>query len=239
MNVDMRLLTGTSGFAYKEWRGEFYPLDLSAAGMLRYYAERFSSVEINNTFYRMPSESALRQWAGDVPEGFTFVLKAPQLITHRKRLKEVEEPAAFFFDRARVLGPRLGPVLVQLPPNLKKDIPRLEAFLRLVPPDARVAFEFRNPSWFDDDLYALLTEHSAALCVAHGEEIETPLIATTDWGYVRLRQVNYEGPALQEWVGAIAAQPWKEAFVFFKHEDSGTGPKLARRFEEFFISSQI
>ncbi len=239
MNVDMRLLTGTSGFAYKEWRGEFYPLDLSAAGMLRYYAERFSSVEINNTFYRMPSESALRQWAGDVPEGFTFVLKAPQLITHRKRLKEVEEPAAFFFDRARVLGPRLGPILVQLPPNLKKDIPRLEAFLRLVPSDAKVAFEFRNPSWFDDDLYALLREHSAALCVAHGEEIETPLIATADWGYVRLRQVNYEGPALQEWVGAIAAQPWKEAFVFFKHEDSGTGPKLARRFEELFTSSQI
>lgn len=234
----MRLLTGTSGFAYKEWRGEFYPTDLSAAGMLRYYAERFGSVEINNTFYRIPTESVLEQWASEVPEDFTFVLKAPQSITHRRRLKETEEPATFFFERARVLGEKLGPILVQLPPNLKKDLPRLETFLKIVPPDLRVAFEFRNSSWFEDDLYALLRDHGAVLCIAHGEKIETPLVATADWGYVRLRQVSYEGSALEEWAGAVAAQPWNEAFVFFKHEDSGTGPKLAHRFEEIFTPGQ-
>jgi uncharacterized protein YecE (DUF72 family) len=230
----MRLLTGTSGFAYKEWKGSFYPDDLPASEMLRFYAERFPAVEINNTFYRMPSESVLRQWSEVVPEGFTFVLKASQQITHRKRLKEADEAVGYFFGVARTLERRLGPTLIQLPPNLKKDLPRLEKFLEAIPEDVRVAFEFRNPSWFEDDVYEALRARGAALCIAHDEEQETPLVATAGWGYLRLRQVQYDDSALDRWIGAIRAQDWSETYVFFKHEDAGTGPKLARRFEEIF-----
>lgn len=233
----MRLLTGTSGFAYKEWKGSFYPQDLPASGMLRYYAEHFRTVEINNTFYRMPSESVLRQWADQVPDDFTFVLKASQQITHRKRLKEVDEPVSLFFRVARELEGRLGPVLVQLPPNLKKDLQRLETFLDLVPKDARVALEFRHASWLEDDVFDALRAHGAALCIAQGED-ETPLVATADWGYVRLRQVVYDDQALSRWVTDIRAQSWSEAYVFFKHEEAGTGPRLARRFEELFRTTE-
>ncbi len=230
----MRLFTGTSGFAYKEWKGSFYPDDLPAAGMLRFYASRFHSVEINNTFYRMPSVATLTGWAEQVPDGFVFVLKASQQITHRKRLKDAAEPTAYFFGNAAVLGERLGPVLVQLPPNLKKDADRLAGFLSIAPADRRLAFEFRHASWFDDEVYALLREHGAALCIAQGEELETPFVATAPWGYLRLRQVAYEDEALGDWAKRIRDQAWTDAFVFFKHEDEGTGPKLAARFESLF-----
>jgi uncharacterized protein YecE (DUF72 family) len=232
----MRLFTGTSGFAYKEWKGGFYPRSIPTADMLGYYAERFPAVEINNTFYRMPSEDVLRQWAMSVPEGFVFAIKAPQEITHRKRLKEVGEPAARFFGALDALGGRLGPVLVQLPPNQKKDLARLAGFLELRPPAVRVAVEFRNESWFDDEVFALLRENGVALCVAHGEKVDAPILATTDWGYVRLRKGEYSEAELAEWVQVVRGEAggWTDAFVFFMHEDTGTGPTLARRFADLY-----
>ena len=230
----MRLLVGTSGFAYKEWKPSFYPPDLPAAQMLRYYSERFPAVEINNTFYRMPSEAVLRDWVSQVPDTFAFALKAPQQITHRKRLKEVSEPAGDFFRIAGALGRQLAPAFMQLPPNLKKDIARLESFLGIVPEGVRVAFEFRNPTWFDEEVYSALRDANAALCIAHGEEVNTPFVATADWGYVRLRQVVYEAAELEKWADDVRNQSWSDAYVFFKHEDTGTGPVLAQNFRALF-----
>jgi uncharacterized protein YecE (DUF72 family) len=222
---------GTSGFAYKEWKGSFYPEDLPAAGMLAYYSEQFGAVEINNTFYRMPSERVLGQWAGQAGAGFRFILKANRQITHFKRLKEdALEPLAYFCGQALTLGDRLGPVLFQLPPNLKKDVPRLEAFLAAVPDPIRPAFEFRHASWHDDDVYDALRARDAALVIAQTEEEETPLVATAGWGYLRLRKVEYADGEVEAWAERVTAQPWDDAFVFFKHEDEGTGPALARRF---------
>jgi uncharacterized protein YecE (DUF72 family) len=232
----MRLLVGTSGFAYKEWKGSFYPEDLPQTGMLAYYAQRFGAVEINNTFYRMPAADTLAGWAETVPDGFVFVLKASQQITHRKRLKDAADPVAYFFGQAETLGERLGSVLVQLPPNMKVDVPRLEAFLACLPGNRRVAFEFRHESWFDDAVYDALSAHGAALCIAHGEALETPFVATADWGYLRLREVEYDDAALATWVERIRTRAWTDVFVFFKHEDAGTGPKLAMRFERLFRS---
>lgn len=230
----MRMLVGTSGFAYKEWKGSFYPADLSNAAMLSYYAAQFPTVEINNTFYRMPSEAVLAQWSAQVGGDFRFVLKAPQTITHRKRLKQADEPVEYFFRIAATLADRLGPVLVQLPPTFKRDLPRLEAFLALPPPGARLAFEFRHASWFDDDVYAVLRAHDAVLCTAHTEDGATPLVATSSWGYLRLRNIAYDDAELDAWIARIRGQPWREVYVFFKHEDEATGPRLAARFHERF-----
>jgi uncharacterized protein YecE (DUF72 family) len=230
----MKLLAGTSGFAYKEWKGVFYPVDLKAADMLSYYAGKFPAVEINNTFYRMPSESVVAGWAEQVPAGFTFVLKASQKITHFKRLKDTEQEVDYFCTVARSLGSHLGPLLVQLPPNMKRDDDRLRSFLASVPDDLRLAFEFRNPSWLDDEVYALLRAADAALVIAHDEETETPLVATASWGYARLRKVNYAEGELADWASKLGSQPWKELFAFFKHEDEGTGPLLAQQFVELF-----
>jgi uncharacterized protein YecE (DUF72 family) len=228
----MRLLAGTSGFSYKAWRGSFYPDDIKEAGMLSYYAERFATVELNNTFYRMPNEQTLRQWSAQVPAHFRFAVKASRTITHSRRLKDVGDPVAYLFSALAALGEQRGPVLFGLPPNMKKDTDRLAALLRLVPPDARAAVEFRNDTWLDDEVYDLLRGHNAALCVAQTLEDETPLVATADWGYVRLRKEQYESGELAAWRRRIAAQPWTEASVFFKHEDAGTGPRLAREFLE-------
>ena len=231
----MRLRTGTSGFAYAEWKGSFYPEKLPAAGMLGYYAQHFDTVEINNTFYRMPGAEQLRQWSAQVPAGFSFVLKASQRITHRKRLLEVGEEWTYFSRTAEALGDQLGPILVQLPPNLKQDAARLDTFLSLVPETQRVAVEFRHPSWFDEQVYDVLRRHRAALCVAHGETDDpAPVLPTTDWGYARLRNVAYGEAELERWAKDLAAQPWHEVYVFFKHEDAGTGPRLAERFRELF-----
>jgi uncharacterized protein YecE (DUF72 family) len=195
--------------------------------MLAYYAARFGAVEINNTFYRMPSEKLLTGWTPQVPAGFSFILKTPQRITHQKRLKDVGELVSIFFSTAKVLGDLLGPVLVQLPPNMKKDLARLNDFLALLPPGRRAAFEFRNPSWFDGEVYAALRARGAALCVAESEDLATPLVATAEWGYLRLRREDYVDADIAAWGQRILAQPWKEAFVFFKHEDEGSGPRLA------------
>jgi uncharacterized protein YecE (DUF72 family) len=225
---------GTSGYSYAEWKGNFYPEKIAAKDMLSYYAGRFPTVEINNTFYRMPKEDLLNGWAGQVPESFTFVLKASQRITHIKRLKECGELLTLLFRVSATLGARLGPLLFQLPPNFRKDVPRLEGFFQQMPERRRVAFEFRHASWFDDETYATLREHGAALCVADtGEEPAAPLVATTDWGYLRLRREDFDDGELRDWARRIREQPWSDAFVFLKHEEEGKGPKLAARLMEF------
>jgi uncharacterized protein YecE (DUF72 family) len=229
----MSLYVGTSGYSYKEWKGPFYPEDLPDKQMLRYYGERFRSVEINNTFYRMPKASVLEAWAQEVPDNFSFVLKAPQQITHIKRLKEAEDSVAYLLKVADALKGRLGPLLFQLPPYLKKDIPRLKEFLALLPRERRLAFEFRHESWFDEELFSLLREHQAALCIAEAEDgVEVPFVSTADWGYLRLRRPDYGDPELKAWADRVQQQAWKDAFIFFKHEDEGKGPLMAKRFLE-------
>jgi uncharacterized protein YecE (DUF72 family) len=230
----VRLFVGTSGFSYKEWKGSFYPEDLPASAMLRFYSERLSAVEINNTFYRMPRPELLTQWSEQVPAGFVFVLKASQQITHRKRLKEAGDSVDYFFRMAASLGDRLGPVLFQLPPNLKKDLPRLAAFLETLPAGARAAFEFRHASWFDDDVFQALSARGAALCLAEDEELETPLVSTARWGYARLRRQDYARADLERKAAQYRVQPWSDLFVFFKHEEGGRGPALAREFADIF-----
>jgi uncharacterized protein YecE (DUF72 family) len=227
----MHVACGTSGFSYKEWRGSFYPDDLPADAYLRYYAARLAAVEINNTFYRMPKAQVLAGWTAEVPAGFTFVLKASQRITHRKRLKDCAEELAYYHQQAGALGPALGATLFQLPPNLKLDLPRLADFLALLPAGQRAALECRHPSWFDDAVYDLLRRHGVAL--VHAEfapeesDLVVPLVATADFGYLRLRGARYDDAALAAWAERVRAQPWATAFVFFKHEDGGIGPRLA------------
>jgi uncharacterized protein YecE (DUF72 family) len=230
----MRLFTGTSGFAYKEWKGTFYPEDIRADAMLRYYGERLTAVEINNTFYRMPKAEMLQGWAAQVPESFRFVLKASRQITHIRRLKDVADPVAYLMEQAAVLEDRLGPFLVQLPPNLKKDVPRLEAFLALIPKTRHVALDFRHESWFDDDVLDALRGGGAALCIEDAEELAAPRVATAAWGYLRLRRQDYDDADLADWSRWTAAQDWNDAYVFFKHEDAGAGPRLATQFRRAF-----
>jgi uncharacterized protein YecE (DUF72 family) len=200
--------------------------------MLAYYVERFTTVEINATFYRMPNEKTVAGWASTAPAGFTYVLKAPQRITHFARLRGVDEPLRYFCDTARSLGDKLGPLLFQLPPNFKKATDRLGELLSMLPNGFRVAFEFRHESWFDDEVYTLLRSRNASLCIADTEEGATPAVATADFGYLRLRAAEYSEDDLQHWIATIdrVGAGWSDAYVFFKHEDSGTGPALARRF---------
>ena len=230
----MKFHVGTSGYNYPEWKGTFYPADLPASKMLTYYVERFTTVEINNTFYRMPNAKTVTGWGAAAPAGFTFVLKAPQKITHFSRLRDVDQPLGYFCETAQTLGDKLGPLFFQLPPNFKKATDRLADVLAKLPPALGVAFEFRHESWFDDEVYALLRARNAALCIAASENGTTPAVATADFGYLRLREVEYSDEDLQRWLQTIRdiGAGWRDAYVFFKHEDSGTGPALARRFLE-------
>jgi uncharacterized protein YecE (DUF72 family) len=229
----MNLYVGTSGYSYKEWKGPFYPPKLPAKQMLPFYGAHFRTVEINYTFRRMPTSPMLQTWASAVPPGFQFVLKAPQWITHKKRLKDAGDSVSSFLEMAGKLKERLGPLLFQLPPTFKKDVPRLCAFLTMLPFERRVAFEFRHPSWFDDEVFELLRDHRAALCLADADDgLEVPVVATTDWGCLRLRRPEYDDAALKRWVNQVRKQDWRDAFVFFKHEDEGKGPQLAKRFLE-------
>jgi uncharacterized protein YecE (DUF72 family) len=230
----MNLYVGTSGFSYAAWKGTFYPADLSDKQMLRFYGERFRSVEINYTFHHMPTAPALEAWAGEVPAGFRFALKAPQRITHGQRLLEVDETLAHFLEVAGVLREHLGPLFFQLPPDFPKDLPRLRGLLLLIPAKHyRVAFEFRHPSWFDEEVYALLRRYNAALCIAESEERpEVHAVATADWGYLRLRRQDYGVAQLKRWSKLVRGQDWREAFVYFKHEDEARGPLFAGRFLE-------
>ena len=231
----MRMLTGTSGFSYKEWVGPFYPEKTPASAMLRYYAERLPTVEINNTFYRMPDTALLERWAQEVPEGFAFTLKAPQRITHIKRLKDTASDVAEFTRRAAALGDRLGMLLFQLPPSLRKDLPRLRDFLAALPPERRVAVEFRHASWHDDEVYETLRARGAALCVMEDDDEEaSPFVVTSEDAYLRLRRTQYTEDDLRAWADRIAAQPLERAWVYFKHEDEASAPRFARLLDEMW-----
>jgi uncharacterized protein YecE (DUF72 family) len=231
----MELFVGTSGYNYKEWKGPFYPEKLVAADMLEYYAGQFRSVEINNTFYRVPKPEVVRGWAESVPEGFQFVLKATRRITHIKRLKEVGEEVDYFVGIATEMRDRLGALLFQFPPTFKKEMERLSAFLEHLPERLPVACEFRHDSWFDDEVRERLAQRNVALCFAHEdddtqEQVEQRFAATADWGYLRLRGTHYSDEEMQAWVQRVQHQDWQRTFVFFKHEDEGLGPKLAHAF---------
>jgi uncharacterized protein YecE (DUF72 family) len=229
----MRVRVGTSGYSYKEWKGPFYPDDLPASEMLRYYGERHDTVEINNTFYRMPSKKMLDGWREQVPDGFSFVLKASRRITHQKRLKDAGSELEYLLGNAARLGEKLGPFLFQLPPWVKKDVVRLRDFLALLPEGTRAAIEFRSSSWSDDEVHDLLRERNVARVISDtGKDDGPTVVATADYGYLRLRGENYDDTSLRSWAGRIAEQSWEETFVFFKHEDEGAGPKLAARFKE-------
>jgi uncharacterized protein YecE (DUF72 family) len=223
----MQTLVGTSGYSYAPWKGSFYPEKLPAARMLGFYAERFPTVEINNTFYRMPTAETLGKWAAETPEGFRFALKSPRRITHEKKLVDAGDSVTRLYQMAATLGPKLGPILFQLPPSLRKDLGKLEAFLGLLPDHAQAAFEFRHESWFSEDVYAQLRARGAALCIAEAEDLATPLEATASWGYLRLRRQDYSESDLAGWAARIRALGWQTVFVFFKHEDEGKGPRLA------------
>ena len=229
----MRVRVGTSGYSYKEWKGSFYPDDLPAAKMLAFYAGRFDTVEINNTFYRMPDAAMVGKWGEQVPDGFTFVLKAPQRITHQKRLAGAEDDVRHLFDVAETLGEKLGPVLFQLPPFARKDAPKLRDFLAALPPARPVAFEFRHESWCDEEIYDLLRGRDAALCLADTDETPDPealTIPTASWGYLRLRRTEYSEDDLAAWARRVERQAWSSAYVFFKHEDEARGPMFGERF---------
>jgi uncharacterized protein YecE (DUF72 family) len=225
------ILVGTSGYNYPEWKGSFYPADLAAAKMLPYYAARFPTVEINYTFYRMPSEKILSGWVAQVPPEFRFTLKAPRRITHDAKLVGCEDLTESFCRVAGTLGGQLGALLFQLPPTLKKDLPRLNTFLASLPPKAPGAFEFRHASWFDEEVYAALRTHGQALCVADSEKLETPFEVTADFGYFRLRDEGYQSEDISDWAAKIAAlnSRCRDVFVYFKHEEEGKGPEFAKQ----------
>ncbi len=229
----MRVLAGTSGFAYKQWKGVFYPEDLPQAGMLGYYATQLPTVEINNTFYRMPRRELLQGWIAKVPEEFSFVLKASQRVTHRRDREKSLEALGYLMQATVEVAGRLGPMLFQFPPHARKDVERLREILAGLHDGRRAAFEFRHDSWFDDEVYGALRERGAALVCSDTEKTdEPPLVATGGYGYLRLRRPGYDDDALRSWAARVRAQPWEEAYVFFKHEDAGAGPRMARRFLE-------
>lgn len=222
----MRLVVGTSGFSYPEWRGTFYPERLPESAMLGAYAERLPSVEVNATFYRMPERSMFAGWAAKVPASFTFALKAPRRITHLSKLAGVEQPLAEFVATAGVLGQRLGPILFQLPPTLKLEEARLSEFLKLCPRDRELAFEFRHPSWFTEAVYARLREHGAALCAAEVDPEEgegAPFVRTAPFTYVRLRRSRYDAAGLSAALRRVTRLGVERAYIYFKHEVEGPG----------------
>jgi uncharacterized protein YecE (DUF72 family) len=228
----MRILAGTSGYSYSAWKGKLYPASLPASRMLAAYAARLPTVEINSTFYRVPEPGTVAAWRTQVPPSFVFALKGPRRITHVLRLAGAGEEVVRFLGAAAELGPALGPVLWQLPPSLRKDLPRLRDFLALLPRGGRAAVEFRHPSWHDDAVLSLLAETGTALCIADEEKSPTPLAATAPFGYLRMRRPRYDGAAIARWARTVLDQPWRDAFVFFMHEDEALGPDYALRFAE-------
>ena len=225
----MAVFVGTSGYNYPEWRGTFYPEKFSTTKMLAFYAERFSTVEINYTFYRMPTEKLLQGWADGTPDRFSFTLKAPRRITHDAKLQRCEDTLQAFCRTAQALGPKLGVLLFQLPPNFKKNAEVLRAFVDLLPEGTRAAFEFRHESWLDAETYDILRGRRVALCVADSEKMSTPVEATADYAYFRLRDEGYQQPDIDRWAATIRSLPVSDAFVYFKHEEQGLGPDFARR----------
>jgi uncharacterized protein YecE (DUF72 family) len=228
----VKLLAGTSGYSFKEWKGNFYPADLKDDGMLGFYAGKFPTVEINNTFYRLPKPHVLAEWASQVPEPFTFAIKASQRITHHARLKpESVDAVEFLMRNVGALGNRLGPVLFQLPPNLKKDFDRLRVFLDTLPLDRRFTIQFRHESWFEDDVFDVLRARDIALCITEQADFASPVVSTASWGYARLHKLDYDEAGLVSWADKLKALPWKEAYVFFKHDEGeGSGPPAVATF---------
>ena len=226
----MAIWVGTSGYNYPEWKGSFYPENLAAAKMLPYYAARFPTVEINYTFYRMPNEKLVSGWAGQTPEPYRLTLKAPRRITHDSRLKNTGDLVAGFCRVAASLGPKLGALLFQLPPNFKKDLAVFDAFLADLPPKVCAAFEFRHPSWFDDEVFARLSARNLALCVSDSEKLSAPVKVTADYAYFRLRDEGYTPDHIARWADTIAKETsaCKDVFVYFKHEEEGKGPEFAQ-----------
>lgn len=228
----MKLWIGTSGYSYPEWKGSFYPADLKAAGMFGYYAERFPSVEINATFYRMPTESMIAAWLRNAPAGFRFTLKVQKSITHTRRLKDCADVLSVFLGSAEKLGDLRAALLFQVPAFVKKDVPLLREFVARVPREVRPAYEFIDPSWHSDEVFSVLSEAGAALCISDSEKQATPFAATTSWGYLRLRDEGYKRRDLEAWYARIKEQKWQEAFVYFKHEDAGKGADFALKLRE-------
>jgi uncharacterized protein YecE (DUF72 family) len=223
------ILAGTSGFQYAEWKGTFYPKTLSTAKMLPYYASHFLTTEINYSFRRIPSEKSLTNWATATPAQFRFSMKALQEITHVRRLRDCDGVLARFCDALKILDAKLGAVLFQLPPFLKSDTALLKEFLAAIPKGIQSTFEFRHDSWFNDETYAALKVAKAALCIADTEELSTPVEATADFGYFRLRNTGYKKTDIARWAKVIGNKKWKATYIYFKHEDTGTGPKFARQ----------
>ena len=228
----MKIYVGTSGYGYKEWKGIFYPEKISPKEMLRFYSERFGAVEINNTFYHMPTESVLTSWAEQVPDDFIFALKAPQVVTHLKRMKNVGTETEYLFRTLSILERKLGPVLFQFPKSFHADLPALKDFIARIPGDM-CAFEFRSTSWLAAEILDLLRKKGCSLCIADSDENPTnDIISTATWGYLRLRRPDYTDADLSQWMERILSQAWKRAFVFFKHEEEAKGPEMAIRFQE-------
>ena len=230
MRVSDNVLVGTSGYNYPEWRGTFYPKKFSTQKMLTYYAERFPTVEINYTFYRMPTEKLLLGWSEGTPVAFSFTLKAPRRITHDAKLQRCEDLLQAFCRTARTLGPKLAVLLFQLPPNFKKDAGVLRAFLALLPEGTRAAFEFRHASWLDNEIYDALRGRNIALCIADSEKMSTPVEVTADYAYFRLRDEGYQQGDIEKWATTVGSLAPRDAFVYFKHEEQGLGPDFAKRF---------
>jgi len=227
----METWIGTSGFQYPEWKGTFYPEKMPASKMLPFYAEHFTTTEINYSFRRIPSRKTISGWNNATPDYFKFTFKAPQKVTHFSRLRECGDTIGYFSDVISALGPKLGVVLFQLPPDFERDLPRLTYFMECVPSPLHAAFEFRHASWFDDAVFSTLHDHNAALCIAESEKLATPPVATADFGYLRLRREDYEEPDIERWAEFVDSERmrWREVFIYFKHEESGVGPRFAKQ----------
>lgn len=234
----MKTWVGTSGFQYSEWKGRFYPEKLSKAKMLGFYSSVFNSTESNYTFRSIPSAETIARWVAETPEEFRFSLKAPQRVTHFSKLKECREVMKAFNSSIKGLGGKMGPILFQLPATFKADEKLLREFLKSMPKRLKMAFEFRHDSWLTEKTYSILADKNVALCWADSEEFSVPKVVTADFGYLRLRRKNYTKSALKKSADDVRkrSDEWKEAFVFFKHEETGTGPKFARRFSEVLES---
>jgi uncharacterized protein YecE (DUF72 family) len=232
-----KLFAGASGYSFKEWKGNFYPDKIKPDAMLAWYAERLPTVEINNTFYQMPKVPVLENWVASTPQDFRFAIKASRRITHDGRLKAdaTADSVEFLYRNLAALGDKRGPVLFQLPPFLKKDVPRLTEFLHLLPEDHRAAFEFRNETWFDDDVYIALREAGAALCLSEREDgAPPPLVETASWGYVRLRLEQYSDDDFKRWVDRLKATSWDMVYAYFMHEP--TAPPYALSLQQLWSS---
>jgi len=234
----MNIWVGTSGFQYAEWKGNFYPEDLPTAKMLPFYAERLPTTEINYTFHRIPAAKTIANWNDLTPPRFRFSLKAPQKITHFARLRDCADTLRYFHDVISGLGDKMGTVLFQLPPNFKKDTLLLADFVNSLPGGMRAAFEFRHQSWFEDEVFNALKARNVALCIADTEDLTTPQMATADYGYLRLRREDYAKADVERWAEFVRGQNerWSDAFIYFKHEEAGIGPKLAKQMMEILAA---